>query len=69
MIEYAKVILPKVYFWKKLYKKELQKCVGWLGAEQLEELRKWCYENFNDLYPDIHDEIFFHKNLNRKNRA
>lgn len=69
MMEYARVILPKVHFWKELYKKELQKCVEWSSPEELNELRKWCYDNFNDLYPDIHDEIFFHKNFIRKNRA
>ncbi|MEZ5107023.1 MAG: hypothetical protein R2757_21135 [Draconibacterium sp.] len=58
MIQYAKAILPKVWLWEKLYKKELQKCVNWSSTEELKDLRAWCYENFNNLYSDIHDEVF-----------
>ncbi len=66
MIQYAKVILPKVCLWEELYKKELQKCVGWSSPEELKELRNWCYENFNDLYSDIHNEVFFGTNFKSK---
>lgn len=58
MIEYARVILPKVCNWKNLYKKELLKCVEWAGEHEINELRKWCFENFNEIYPDILDEVF-----------
>ncbi len=61
MIEYAKVILPKVSFSRELFQKELTKCVNW--AEQpneLDELIKWCHENFGEMYPKILDDVFSH---------
>ena len=51
MLEYAKIILPKVSFSKDLFRKELNKCIGWLEEEQVYELYKWCNENFKEKYP------------------
>jgi len=58
MLEYAKVILPKVSFSKQLFRKELNKCINWVGQEQVHELYLWCYENFNEIYPDVLAEAF-----------
>ena len=58
MLEYAKVILPKVSFSKELFRKELNKCIDWVEADQLNELYKWCYENFNETYPDVLAKAF-----------
>jgi len=58
MIEYAKILLPKVSFSKELFQKELNKCIGWVEQEQLHELYNWCFENFNDLYPDVLADAF-----------
>ena len=58
MLEYAKVILPKVSFSKDLFMKELNKCIGWVEEEQRDELYAWCYENFNDIYPEIISSVF-----------
>ncbi|WP_163710484.1 hypothetical protein [Mangrovibacterium lignilyticum] len=59
MNEYAKVILPKVSFSKDLFRKELSKCVGWVEEpSELDELIKWCYANFGEMYPEILDEVF-----------
>jgi hypothetical protein len=58
MLEYAKVILPKVSFSKDLFMKELNKCIGWVEEEQRDELYDWCYENFNDIYPEIISSVF-----------
>jgi hypothetical protein len=59
MIEYAKVILPKISFSKDLFRKELTKCVNWIEKpEELDELIKWCTERFGKLYPEILDEVF-----------
>lgn len=58
MLEYAKVILPKVSFSKELFRKELNKCIDWVEADQLHELYKWCYENFNETYPDVLAKAF-----------
>ncbi len=57
-MEYAKVILPKVSFSKDLFRKELNKCINWVEPDQRMELYRWCYENFNDLYPDVLAEAF-----------
>ncbi|GAB1451364.1 hypothetical protein MASR2M47_14200 [Draconibacterium sp.] len=53
MLEYAKVILPKVSFSKDLFNKELNKCIGWVEQDQVRELFVWCNENFKEMYPDV----------------
>ncbi|WP_319482222.1 hypothetical protein [uncultured Draconibacterium sp.] len=58
MLEYAKVILPKVSFSRELFSKELAKCINWVEPDQLQTLRDWCYKNFKDLYPDVLSEAF-----------
>ncbi len=58
MIEYAKVILPKVCFWENLFKKELLKCVSWTEINEMNELRTWCYNTFGAMHPEILDEAF-----------
>jgi hypothetical protein len=58
MLEYAKVILPKVSFSKDLFRKELIKCIGWVEEDQRDELYDWCYENFYGIYPDIISSVF-----------
>jgi hypothetical protein len=58
MLEYAKVILPKVSFSKELFRKELNKCIHWVEPDQIQELYTWCYENFKEMYPDVLAEAF-----------
>jgi hypothetical protein len=58
MLEYAKVILPKVSFSKELFRKELIKCIGWVEEDQRDELYDWCIENFKETYPDIISSVF-----------
>ena len=58
MLEYAKVILPKVSFSKSLFSKELKKCIQWVEEDQVMELCNWCYENFSDEYPDVISDAF-----------
>jgi hypothetical protein len=58
MLEYARVILPKVSFSRELFRKELMKCINWVEDSELGKLRDWCFENFKDLYPDILTEAF-----------
>ncbi|NQU53066.1 MAG: hypothetical protein HQ522_11065 [Bacteroidetes bacterium] len=53
MLEYAKIILPKVSFSRELFQKELNKCINWVEKSQLQELYLWCLENFNKMYPNI----------------
>ena len=58
MLEYAKIILPKVSFSKQLFQKELVKCISWVEPEQIQELYLWCYDNFNEIYPNVIAEAF-----------
>jgi hypothetical protein len=58
MIEYAKVILPKVSFSRELFRKELAKCINWVNDSEIDSLREWCYEKFGNLYPDILKSAF-----------
>jgi hypothetical protein len=58
MLDYAKIILPKVSFSSQLFKKELMKCVQWVEADEVQELHDWCYKNFKDMYADIVEEVF-----------
>lgn len=58
MLEYAKVILPKVSFSKDLFMKELNKCINWVEKDQINELYTWCNENFYQTYPDVISKAF-----------
>lgn len=58
MLEYSKIILPKVSFSKDLFRKELHKCVNWVEPHEVSELYKWCLNNFGDVYPEILEEVF-----------
>jgi len=58
MFEYARVILPKVSFSRELFRKELVKCINWVGDSEVNSLREWCIENFMEMYPDILTEAF-----------
>ena len=58
MLEYAKVILPKVSFSRDLFRKELMKCINWVGESDIKHLKDWCYENFMEMYPDILTKAF-----------
>jgi hypothetical protein len=58
MLDYAKIILPKVSFSKELFSKELNKCIRWVEKDQIHELYVWCYQNFNEMYPDILSKAF-----------
>ncbi len=57
MIEYAKVILPKVSFNKFLFRKELIKCIGWMKPAERSELQQWCFSTFSQ-YKDVLEEAF-----------
>lgn len=57
MLEYSKKILSKVSFDKQLFEKELRKAIALLNG-QIEELRKWCYQQFGDQYLKILDHNF-----------
>lgn len=45
MLEYCKVILGKVCFDRRLYRKEFRKSRQWLTESEREELKRWLREN------------------------
>ena len=66
MLDYAKTVLPQVTNWKKLFRKELIKCVNWAGEDEWSELYIWCYESFYDIYPDVLNEVFNFNRIGKK---
>jgi hypothetical protein len=61
MLEYVKLVLQKVSFDKKLFEKELKKSIQYLNQNhEIEELRDWCYKQFNNQeYAPILDNCFW----------
>lgn len=58
MLEYAKIILPKVSFSRELFRKELGKCIDWVEADQVKDLYIWCQAKFQKRYPKVLAEAF-----------
>jgi len=58
MLEYFKIILAKVSFDRRLFEKELRKAIKALVDNELEELKKWCYEQFGQTYGPVIDRQF-----------
>ena len=58
MLDYVKTILIKVSFDQKLFKKELEKSLQWLEAEEVLKLKNWVVEKFNHMYKDVINEVF-----------
>ena len=58
MLEYFKTILSKVSFDIVLFEKELRKAIRALVAQELIELKIWCYHHFGSKYPSILDKNF-----------
>jgi hypothetical protein len=48
MLNYVKTVLTRVSFDARLFEKELRKAIKMLIAEEVAELRSWCYANFRD---------------------
>ncbi len=58
MLEYVKTILSKVSFDAVLFEKELRKGIKLLIRDEVEELRKWCYSNYNREYQQVLQRCF-----------
>lgn len=58
MLEYFKIILAKVSFDRRLFEKELRKAIKSLVDKELEELKKWCHEQFGQVYGPVIDRQF-----------
>ncbi len=61
MIEYAKIVLWGVSFEKRLFRKELHKIASWCDSRELLSLKKYCYEKYYEMFPEIVDEVFAHR--------
>ena len=46
MLNYVKTVLSRVSFDAKLFEKELRKAIRVLIAEEVQELKRWCYANY-----------------------
>lgn len=58
MLEFKKKVLQKVSFDLGLFEKELRKAMKWLLEDEVQELRKWCYQNFSNEYHQIVDRCY-----------
>lgn len=57
MFEMSKMILQRVSFDKKLFRKELVKALKWLKQEEKTLLYAWCLSQFG-IYRDVILEVF-----------
>jgi hypothetical protein len=53
MLNYFKTVLSKVSFDALLFEKELRKAIKALIADEVNELRQWCYARFGGQHEAI----------------
>jgi hypothetical protein len=58
MLNYVKTVLARVSFDARLFEKELRKAMKMLVAEELQELKNWCYTNFGGEHQAILNRCF-----------
>jgi len=58
MLNYFKSILTRVSFDEKLFEKELLKAIKSLIADEVMELRTWCYATFSEQHGLILNRCF-----------
>lgn len=58
MLNYVKLVLTKVSFSASLFEKELRKAIKLLIAEELSDLRQWCYTKFGNQHEAILQRCF-----------
>lgn len=58
MLNYVKTVLARVSFDARLFEKELRKAMKMLVAEELQELKNWCYANFSGEHQAILNRCF-----------
>ena len=46
-LSYSKIILEKVSFDQKIFRKELRKSLSRLSKEEIKKLESWIIDNFN----------------------
>ena len=58
MLNYVKTVLSKVSFDALLFEKELRKAIKMLIAEEVNDLRQWCYTLFGQQHEAILNRCF-----------
>jgi hypothetical protein len=58
MLNYVKKVLTKVSFDARLFEKELRKAIKMLVADELRDLKQWCYTRFGNQYEVILNRCF-----------
>ena len=58
MLNYVKTVLTKVSFDALLFEKELRKAMKMLIADELNELKRWCYARFGNEHEAILNRCF-----------
>ena len=58
MLNYVKTVLSRVSFDARLFEKELRKAIKLLIAEEVSDLRNWCYTNFGREHQAILNRCF-----------
>lgn len=73
MLSYVKHILTRVSFDARLFEKELRKAIKMLIADEVQELKNWCYANFSREHEAILNRCFVRtwklKNVKEKKRG
>jgi hypothetical protein len=58
MLNYVKTVLTKVSFDALLFEKELRKAIRVLIADEINDLKNWCYTSFGKEYEAILNRCF-----------
>ena len=58
MLNYVKTVLTKVSFDALLFEKELRKAMKMLIADEINELKRWCYARFGNEHEAILNRCF-----------
>ena len=58
MLNYVKTVLTKVSFDALLFEKELRKAIKLLVADEIKELKNWCYTSFGNQHEAILNRCF-----------
>ena len=60
MLEFSKIVLKKVSFDKKLFKKELRKSAMWLSKNDMIIIKIWAlstFSQYNYIIKEVFDQI------------
>jgi hypothetical protein len=58
MLDREKLLLEKISYDKKLFKKEIIKSFGWLKSYEILLLQSWLKKNYGRTHADVISEVF-----------